>query len=127
MSSTSILVVDDSPSLRGMIAACLRAAGHSVTEASDGAQACALASGTDFSLVVTDLVMPGIDGLGLIRALRGNPRHASLPILVLSTEADDAVRTRAREAGASGFLGKPFDPEELLLAVGALMDPTDVG
>ncbi|AOY95301.1 hypothetical protein BKK79_26350 [Cupriavidus sp. USMAA2-4] len=127
MSSQSILVVDDSPSLRGMICACLRAAGYPVTEAGDGAQASELAAGADFSLLVTDLVMPGVDGLALIRALRAMPRHAALPILVLSTEGDDGVRARVREAGASGFLPKPFDPAQLLHAVGALLSPSDVG
>jgi len=123
----SLLVVDDSPSLRRMIAACLRAGGYEVTEAADGDQAHALAANTGFGLLVTDQVMPGMDGLTLIRRLRATARHAGTPILMLTTEADDSIRKQAREAGASGFLPKPFDPEQLMQAVAALLAPSSEG
>ncbi len=86
MSLPSILVVDDSPSLRRMIGACLRTGGFDVTEAADGDQAHALALAGNFGMLVTDQVMPGIDGLTLIRSLRATERYARLPILMLTTE-----------------------------------------
>ncbi|AMR80474.1 response regulator [Cupriavidus nantongensis] len=123
MSLPSILVVDDSPSLRRMIGACLRTGGFDVTEAADGDQAHALALAGHFGMLVTDQVMPGMDGLTLIRSLRATPRYARLPILMLTTEQDGSIRAQARAAGASGFLPKPFDPDGLMQAVAALLDP----
>ena len=130
MSSPSILVVDDSPSLRRIIGACLRAGGFDVTEAADGDQAHALALAGSFGMLVTDQVMPGMDGLTLIRSLRATPRYARMPILMLTTEQDGSIREQARAAGASGFLPKPFDPDGLMQAVAALLDaapPTSEG
>jgi two-component system chemotaxis response regulator CheY len=118
MSSPSILVVDDSPSLRRMIGACLRAAGYAVTEAADGDQARALAQQASFGMLVTDQVMPGMDGLT-------TERYARIPMLMLTTEADSRIREQAREAGASGFLPKPFDPGQLMEAVSALIPTTE--
>ncbi|MBF6988432.1 MULTISPECIES: response regulator [Cupriavidus] len=133
MSLPSILVVDDSPSLRRMIGACLRAGGFDVTEAADGEQAYALAdtAAADddaadhvaFGMLVTDQVMPGMDGLTLIRRLRASARYAAIPILMLTTEHDGSIREQARAAGASGFLPKPFDPDALMQAVAALLAP----
>ncbi|NUO87448.1 MAG: response regulator [Cupriavidus sp.] len=130
MSLPSILVVDDSPSLRRMIGACLRAGGFDVTEAADGDQAHALALAGNFGMLVTDQVMPGTDGLTLIRSLRATPRYARMPILMLTTEQDGSIREQARAAGASGFLPKPFDPDGLMQAVAALLEaasPTSEG
>ena len=127
MSLPHILVVDDSPSLRRMIGACLRAGGYTVSEAADGDEALALVMDTSFGMLVTDQVMPGTDGLTLIRSLRKTPAYAAIPMLMLTTEADGQVREQARDAGASGFLAKPFDPDQLMEAVGALLDPSKVG
>lgn len=131
MPANHILVVDDSPSLRRMIAACLRAGGYTVTEATDGDEARTLAqnapAGESFGMLVTDQVMPGIDGLTLIRSLRADPRYAGIPMLMLTTEADGQIREQAREAGASGFLPKPFDPDQLMRSVAALLSPTEEG
>ncbi|MBP0629631.1 MULTISPECIES: response regulator [unclassified Cupriavidus] len=132
MSLPSILVVDDSPSLRRMIGACLRAGGFDVTEAADGEQAHALAEAAAaddaadhvaFGMLVTDQVMPGMDGLTLIRRLRASARYAAIPILMLTTEHDGSIREQARAAGASGFLPKPFDPDALMHAVAELLAP----
>lgn len=127
MSLPHILVVDDSPSLRRMIGACLRAGGYTVSEAADGDEALALVMDTSFGMLVTDQVMPGTDGLTLIRTLRKTPAYAAIPMLMLTTEVDGQVREQARDAGASGFLAKPFDPDQLMEAVGALLDPSKVG
>ncbi|GJG94465.1 response regulator [Cupriavidus pauculus] len=127
MSLPHILVVDDSPSLRRMTGACLRAGGFTVTEAADGKEAHEVALEGQFGMLVTDQVMPGMDGLSLIRALRATPAYASIPILMLSTEHDERILEQAAEAGASGFLAKPFDPEDLLESVHALLDPPNEG
>lgn len=127
MSRPTILVVDDSPSIRRMIGACLRAAGYEVTEAADGKEAHEVALEGGFGMLVTDQVMPGMDGLSLIRALRGTAHYATVPILMLTTEADGQIREQARTAGASGFLAKPFDPDQLIASVEALLAPPTVG
>ncbi|AEG71290.1 response regulator [Ralstonia solanacearum] len=125
MSEKHILVVDDSTSIRRMIAACLRECGFAVTEAADGTAAlAAVQRQTDGShhLVITDQVMPSMDGLTLIRALRTLPAYADTPILMLTTEADSTIRDQARAAGATGFLPKPFDPDGLTDSVMQLLE-----
>ncbi|VVE30039.1 response regulator [Pandoraea soli] len=117
----TILAVDDSASMRQILAATLDEAGYAVTTARDGQEALALASNTAFDLVLTDQHMPGMDGLSLIRALRELDTFAETPILVLTTEVDGAYKAAAREAGASGWLIKPVDPEALVDVVGSLV------
>lgn len=117
----TILAVDDSASMRQILAATLDEAGYAVTTARDGQEALALASNTAFDLVLTDQHMPGMDGLSLIRALRELDTFAQTPILVLTTEVDGAYKAAAREAGASGWLIKPVDPEALVDVVGSLV------
>ncbi|KMW46721.1 response regulator [Ralstonia insidiosa] len=125
MSEKHILVVDDSTSIRRMIAACLRECGFAVTEATDGAAALeAVRKQADgkHDLVITDQVMPAMDGLTLIRALRSLSAYADTPILMLTTEADGTIREQARAAGATGFLPKPFDPDGLTDSVMQLFE-----
>jgi two-component system chemotaxis response regulator CheY len=125
MSEKHILVVDDSTSIRRMIAACLRECGFVVTEATDGSAALEVAHKEEAShhdLVITDQVMPSMDGLTLIRALRTLPAYADTPILMLTTEADSTIRDQARAAGATGFLPKPVDPEGLTDSVIQLLE-----
>ena len=109
----SILAVDDSVTLRQLLAHVLRAAGHEVVEASDGLQALDQARERAFDLVITDHHMPGLDGLALTRALRAEAGYAQVPILVLTTESDPALKAAGRAAGATGWLQKPFDPVRL--------------
>ena len=125
MSEKHILVVDDSTSIRRMIAACLRECGFAVTEATDGAAALeAVRKQADgkHDLVITDQVMPAMDGLTLSRALRSLSAYADTPILMLTTEADGTIREQARAAGATGFLPKPFDPDGLTDSVMQLFE-----
>lgn len=125
MSEKHILVVDDSTSIRRMIAACLRECGFAVTEAADGSAALDVVhqrAGDSHHLVITDQVMPSMDGLSLIRALRSMPAYAGTPILMLTTEADSTIRDQARAAGATGFLPKPFDPDGLTDSVMQLFE-----
>ncbi|MCT8001240.1 response regulator [Sphingomonas sanguinis] len=112
--SASILTVDDSASLRMAIRIALTGAGYAVTEAADGAEGLAKASATRFDLIVTDLNMPNMDGLEMIRALRQQPSQAGVPIIFLTTESDDAMKAQAKAAGATGWLVKPFQPEQLI-------------
>jgi two-component system chemotaxis response regulator CheY len=117
----NILTVDDSPSIRQMIKVALAATGHNVVEAGDGAQGLAKAKATKFDLVITDLNMPVMNGLDLIRALRKEPSLVGLPIVFLTTESSDAVKAEAKQAGATGWITKPFKQEQLLAVVSKLV------
>ncbi len=112
--TASILTVDDSASLRMAIRIALTGAGYTVTEAADGAEGLAKATETRFDLIVTDLNMPNMDGLEMIRALRQQPAQAGVPIIFLTTESDDSMKAEAKAAGATGWLVKPFQPEQLI-------------
>lgn len=109
-----ILAVDDSPSMRKMVSFTLIGAGHQVVEAVDGEDAYEKAQTQAFDLVLTDQNMPRLDGLGLTRRLRDHPKYKSVPILMLTTESSDLMKQAGREAGATGWLVKPFDPARLL-------------
>ena len=112
-----ILTVDDSASIRQMVAFTLKGAGYGVLEAVDGEDGLAKAKSSQVSLVLTDQNMPRMDGVSLIKALRGMPSYRSVPILMLTTESSDAMKSQGRAAGATGWLVKPFDPPKLLEVV----------
>lgn len=109
-----ILAVDDSPSMRKMVSFTLTGAGYEVVEAVDGQDAFEKAQAQSFDLVLTDQNMPRLDGLGLTRKLRDHPQFKTTPILMLTTESSDLMKQAGREAGATGWLVKPFDPARLL-------------
>ena len=111
----TILAVDDSGSLRQMLAFALRSAGYVVTEAVDGNDGYQRARREQFNLVLTDQNMPGMDGLSLIKSLRALPAYRTVPILMLTTESGEEIKQRGRAAGANGWLVKPFDPQRLQL------------
>lgn len=117
----TVLTVDDSPSIRQMIKVTLEPAGHSVIEAGDGAQGLAMAQSKRPDLVITDLNMPTMNGLELIRALRKQPALTGLPIVFLTTESNEAVKQEAKSAGATGWITKPFKPEQLLAVLAKLV------
>ncbi len=110
----TILAVDDSASMRQMIAFTLRAAGYDVTEAVDGVEGLDKAKATSFNLVLTDQNMPRMDGLTLIKNLRGMPNYRSIPTLMLTTESSESMKAQGRAVGATGWLVKPFDPSKLV-------------
>lgn len=112
--TASILTVDDSASLRMAIRIALTGAGYTVTEAVDGTDGLAKATATRFDMIVTDLNMPNMDGLSMIRALREQPAQAGVPIIFLSTESDADMKAQAKAAGATGWLVKPFQPDQLI-------------
>ena len=114
--SYTILAVDDSASMRGMVSHVLRTGGYAVLEAADGAHALNLARIHRVDAVLTDQNMPNMDGLALVRHLRAMEAYARVPIMLLTTESSADMKQRGREAGATGWMVKPFDPE-ILLAV----------
>jgi two-component system chemotaxis response regulator CheY len=111
--ASTILIVDDSPTMRSMVRGALEADHHQVVEATDGLSALEALETTRADLVITDVNMPEMDGLAFVRALRGRPRHRFTPALVLTTEDSVEMKRRGREAGATGWLVKPFDPNLL--------------
>lgn len=113
----TILAVDDSSSLRQMVAFSLKAAGYQVVEAVDGQEGLDKARQQVVDLVLTDQNMPRMDGLSLIKQLRGLPEYQKVPILMLTTESSDDMKSKGRAAGANGWLVKPFDPQRLIEVV----------
>jgi two-component system chemotaxis response regulator CheY len=109
-----VMTVDDSKTMRDMVSYTLRSAGFQVSEAEDGQKALQMLRATRVDLVITDLNMPKMDGVGLIRALRADPQHRAVPILMLTTEGDPAKKAEGRSAGATGWLVKPFNPDKLV-------------
>lgn len=115
--SKRILTVDDSASMRMLLKASLTAQGFDIEGAEDGEEGLARMEELDPDLLITDINMPKMDGFQLIEAVRAQPRFAQTPILVLSTEFSDEKKTRAREAGATGWITKPFDATKLASAI----------
>ncbi|WP_219116202.1 response regulator [Janthinobacterium sp. UMAB-56] len=113
----TILAVDDSSSLRQMVAFSLKAAGYQVVEAVDGQDGLEKAKLQSVDLVLTDQNMPRMDGLELIKLLRELPTYQKVPILMLTTESSDEMKSKGRAAGANGWLVKPFDPQRLIEVV----------
>ncbi|MHC1480575.1 response regulator [Frateuria aurantia] len=112
-----ILAVDDSASMRSMVAFTLRGAGHDVVEAENGQLALDQAKQASFDLVLADVNMPVMDGITLVRELRALPAYTGVPILVLTTESHTDKKMEGKAAGATGWLVKPFDPEKLLSTI----------
>ena len=117
----SILVLDDSASMRQLIKVALAEQGHTVKGAANGAQGLQFAKAAPFDLIITDLNMPEMDGLTFIREVRKAPDHRGTPVLFVSTETSEAVRQQAKAAGATGWVSKPFSPEQLRRVVEKVM------
>lgn len=113
----TVLLVDDDPTVRGVVSDYLRAAGHVVVEAADGVTALGSAQGCD--LVILDLMLPGIDGHEVFRRLRSN--GVSAPVIMLTAKSSEADRVLGLELGADDYLAKPFSPRELVLRVAAVL------
>ncbi len=110
----TILTVDDSASIRQMVSFTLKSSGYEVTEAVDGQDGLDKAKAKAYDLILSDQNMPRMDGLTLIKNLRALPQYRSTPILMLTTEAGDAMKAAGKAAGATGWLVKPFDPQKLV-------------
>ncbi len=113
----TILAVDDSGSLRQMVAFSLKAAGYEVVQAVDGQDGLNKAKEKTVDLVLTDQNMPIMDGLTLIKHLRELGSYQKVPILMLTTESSDEMKAKGKAAGANGWLVKPFDPKRLIEVV----------
>lgn len=109
-----IMTVDDSASVRQMVSFTLREAGYEVIEASDGKDALDKLSFNTVNMIITDLNMPNLDGISLIRAVRSSTSHKFIPIIMLTTESQDGKKMEGKAAGATGWIVKPFKPEQLL-------------
>lgn len=110
----TVMTVDDSPTMRDMVSYTLKEAGYNVLEAEDGKEALTVLGSSQADIIITDLNMPNMDGIELIKSLRANPSYKATPILMLTTEADDTKKNAGREAGATGWIVKPFNPDKLL-------------
>lgn len=113
----TILAVDDSKTMREMVSFTLKEAGYQVVDAEDGQQALEKLKSSRVDAVITDLNMPNMNGFELIRALRSDPAYKTAPILMLTTEGDDAKKQEGKSAGATGWIVKPFNPEKLVQVV----------
>jgi len=116
-----ILTVDDSASIRQMVSFTLKQAGYEVVEAEDGQDGLNKAKSESVDLIITDLNMPNMNGIELIRNLRQVGNYKFTPILMLTTESDDAKKSDGKQAGATGWIVKPFNPEQLLKVIARVL------
>jgi two-component system chemotaxis response regulator CheY len=112
--TTKVLAIDDSRTIRNLLRVSLEGAGFEFHTACDGVEGVDMFDAVKPDVVITDINMPNLDGYGVIEALRQGPNKTSVPILVLTTESSDALKTRARDAGATGWIVKPFDDVSLV-------------
>jgi len=113
----TILTVDDTASMRQMISFTLHSVGHEVIQASDGQEALKVLEGKKVDLVIADINMPNMDGITLLKSLRALADYKFTPVLMLTTESQDAKRQQGKVAGATGWIVKPFRPDQLLAVV----------
>jgi two-component system chemotaxis response regulator CheY len=113
----TILTVDDSVTMRELLHSTLSGLGYRVLQAQDGANALEALAAEKPDLIITDINMPKLDGIGFIREVRSDSRYRAMPILVLTTESDPNTKEKARQAGATGWIVKPFDPQKLADAI----------
>lgn len=113
----TIMTVDDSASVRQMVSFTLKQAGYNVVEAVDGQDALAKLQTAAVQMIITDLNMPNLNGIELIRAVRANPTHRFVPIVMLTTESQAEIKQQGKEAGATGWIVKPFKPDQLLAVI----------
>ncbi|TCP41896.1 response regulator [Rhodovulum marinum] len=110
----NVLAIDDSLTIREMVREVLSSAGFTVTTANDGADGVSVFEQDQYDAVITDINMPRMDGFGVIEHIRGGAVNTRVPILVLTTESGPALKERARKAGATGWIVKPFEDEGLI-------------
>jgi two-component system chemotaxis response regulator CheY len=120
--SMKILTVDDSRTMRDMLRLALGGAGFTVVQAVDGQDGLKVLPQQPVDVIITDINMPKLDGYGVIRAVRADPTYDDTPILVLSTEAEQGSKDIANEAGANGWIVKPFDPEGLVKLINTVCE-----
>lgn len=119
--SAKILAVDDSCSMRQMVRVALEAEGYEVREAQNGQEALRALDEAPADLMISDLYMPTMDGLTLLKHVRQHPQHRFMPVLLLTTENGEEIKQRGRASGATGWLVKPFQPEQLRQVVARVL------
>jgi two-component system chemotaxis response regulator CheY len=119
----TIMIVDDAATVRTVVGAALKSAGYQVIEGSDGKDALAKLSGQKINLIITDLNMPNLDGIGLVTAVKQHPSYKFTPIIMLTTEGQEEKKKAGQAAGVKAWVVKPFQPEQLLAAVAKLALP----
>jgi len=117
----TILVVDDSLSMRQLVKMSLTSAGHTVIEACDGRDALSKLGGQKINLIISDVNMPNLDGIGLVKAVKARPEYRFMPIIMLTTESEQSKKAEGQAAGAKAWIVKPFQPQQLLAAVEKLL------
>jgi len=121
--SKSVLIVDDAASIRATVSITLQGAGYEVIEASDGNDALGKLGAKRVNLIISDVNMPGMDGLTLLKRLREQPATKYIPVIMLTTEGSDEKKSMGKDAGAKAWIVKPFNPSKLLDAVSKLIQP----
>ena len=119
----TILIVDDSASLRQVVGIALKGAGYDVIEASDGRAALSKLDGTKINLVISDVNMPNMDGITFVREMKKLPAYRFTPVVMLTTESQDEKKREGQAAGAKAWVVKPFQPTQMLAAVAKLVMP----
>jgi len=112
-----IMTADDSPSIRQMVSFTLKQNGYEVVEAVDGKDALGKLSSQKVDMLITDLNMPNLDGIGLIKGVRSGTLNKFIPIIMLTTESQESKKAEGKAAGATGWIVKPFKPEQLVAVV----------
>jgi two-component system, chemotaxis family, chemotaxis protein CheY len=119
----TILIVDDSSSMRQVVGIALRDAGYDVVEAADGNEGLKKLDGTKFNLIISDINMPNMDGITFVKEVKLLPKYRFTPIIMLTTEVNQAKKDAAKEAGAKAWVNKPFQPKTLLEAISKFVQP----
>lgn len=119
----TILMVDDSASLRQVVSIALKGAGYDVIEANDGNDGIAKLDGNKINLIISDVNMPGMDGLTMVTEIKKMPNYKFTPIIMLTTEAGADYKARGKDAGVKAWVVKPFKPDQMLDAVSKLIMP----
>jgi two-component system chemotaxis response regulator CheY len=113
----TIMTVDDSVSVRMMVGFALKDAGYEIVEAENGLDALAKLDEHDIRMVVADVNMPEMDGIEFVRKMRQHPKHKFTPVVMLTTESHESIKAKGKEAGATGWIVKPFKPQQLVNVV----------
>jgi two-component system, chemotaxis family, chemotaxis protein CheY len=119
----TILIVDDATTVRTVVGAALKSAGYQVIEGTDGKDALGKLTGQKINLIITDLNMPNLDGIGLVTAVKQHPNYKFTPIIMLTTEGQEDKKKAGQAAGVKAWVVKPFQPDQLLAAVAKLALP----
>jgi len=119
----TIMIVDDSASLRQVVSIALKGAGYDTMEACDGKDALAKLGGKKVNLIISDVNMPNMDGITFVKELKKNPKHKFTPVIMLTTESQADKKSQGQAAGAKAWVVKPFQPQQMLTAVGKLVLP----